>query len=283
MPAATLPPQKRVLADTTKSHQNVQPTMVSPNSVKRRKLEVLNSSPSKKLKSSQNGLKSSQLEKSQFEGDLEKLTQDISGLKQRNSEKDQQWDRPSLDVFSPERDNLCFQQIEAEEGTLHGGKPTVRLFGVTEVRSSSDIPDHLCKTNSDIQTGHSVLLHVTDFLHYLYVAAPVSFTPSDCAGFKAHLETKLAHYQSAIHSVQIVQRENLFGFQGNQKAAYIKITVSDPKHIGKLRTAIESGDVNYKQLWKGVDGGILSFDSIEYVLRFMIDTGVCALKLGSLL
>lgn len=119
-----------------------------------------------------------------------------------------------------------------------------------------------------------MLLHVTDFLHYLYVAAPVSFTPSDCAGFKAYLETRVAQYESAIHAVQIVERENLFGFQGNQKAAYLKITVTDPRHINKVRTAIERGDVNYKQLWKGVDGGILTFDSIEYVLRFMIDTGV---------
>ena len=32
--------------------------------------------------------------------------------------------------------------------------------------------------------------------------------------------------------------------------------------------------MNYKNMWKGVDGGILTFDSIQYVLRFMIDTGV---------
>ena len=64
---------------------------------------------------------------------MEKLTQDIGGLKQKNSEKDQQWDRPGLGDFDPQNDNLCFQQIEAEEGTLHGGKTTVRLFGVTEV------------------------------------------------------------------------------------------------------------------------------------------------------
>ena len=72
----------------------------------------------------------------------------------------------------------------------------------------------------------------------------------------------------------MVLRENLFGFQGNQKSPYLKITVTDPKFINKLRTTIESGSVNYKSLWKGVDGGILTFDSIQYVLRFMIDTGV---------
>ena len=145
MPAATLPPPKRALADSTKANQNIKATIPSPNSAKRRKLETINSSPSKRLKSSQNVIKtgSSQPGKSQFEGDLEKLTQDITGLKQQNSEKDQQWDRPSLDDFSPDRDNLCFQQIEAEEGTLHGGRTTIKLFGVTEVGAHAlDTPGH---------------------------------------------------------------------------------------------------------------------------------------------
>ena len=134
MPVATLPPPKRALADSTKAHRNVNPTIPSPNAAKRRKIEV-GSSPSKKLKLSQNGLKNgSSQPKSQFEEEyLEKLTQDISGLKQQNSEKDQKWDRPSLDDFDEESDSLCFQQIEAEEGTLHGGRTTVKLFGVTEV------------------------------------------------------------------------------------------------------------------------------------------------------
>ncbi|KAL9067126.1 MAG: hypothetical protein Q9161_007118 [Pseudevernia consocians] len=260
MPVATLPPPKKALADSTKAHRNVNPTILSPKTAKRRKIEV-GSSPSKKLKLSQNSLKNgSSQPKSQFEEEyLEKLTQDISGLKQQNSEKDQQWDRPSLDDFDEERDSLCFQQIEAEEGTLHGGRTTVKLFGVTE-------------------TGHSVLLHVTDFLHYLYVAAPVNFVKTDIDGFKAYLETQLAQHQPVIHSVQMSMRENLFGFQGNQKSPYLKITVTDPKHINKLRTTIEGGNMNYKQMWKGVDGGILTFDSIQYVLRFMIDTGVTGMS-----
>lgn len=119
-----------------------------------------------------------------------------------------------------------------------------------------------------------MLLHVTDFLHYLYVAAPVSFTQHECSGFKSYLETNMAQHQPAIHSVQLCMRENIFGFQGNQKSPYIKITVTDPKYINKLRTTVESGSANYKGLWKGADGGILTFDSIQYVLRFMIDTGV---------
>lgn len=76
-------------------------------------------------------------------------------------------------------------------------------------------------------------------------------------------------------------RENLYGFQGNQKNPYLKITVTDPKFINRVRTTIEKGGANYKGLWKSVDGGILTFDSIQYVLRFMIDTGVCHYALSS--
>lgn len=59
----------------------------------------------------------------------------MADLKRTNSEKDQQWARPSLADFNAQADNLTFQQIEAEEGTLNN-KATVKLFGVTEVRRS---------------------------------------------------------------------------------------------------------------------------------------------------
>ena len=119
-----------------------------------------------------------------------------------------------------------------------------------------------------------MLLHVTGFLHYLYVAAPISFEKSDCKDFKFYLETQMAQNQPIIDSVQMVQRENLYGFQGNQQSPYLKITVIDPRHINKLRSTIEDGRANWKGLWKGIDRGPVTFDSIQYVLRFMIDVGV---------
>lgn len=71
--------------------------------------------------------------KSQFETEvLEKMTQDISGLKKSNAEKDQQWERPPLRDFNPKEDVLRFQCIDIEEGTLHGGKVTLKMFGVSE-------------------------------------------------------------------------------------------------------------------------------------------------------
>ncbi|KAF7193604.1 DNA polymerase delta catalytic subunit [Pseudocercospora fuligena] len=250
-------PSKRVLQETTQSRRNQQ---ASPQ--KKRKLDVDSKAafrvPGKR---GPNGsqLGSSQ-PKSHFETEvLEKLTQDIGDLKENNAERDQKWARPSLDNFDPKTSDITFQAIDAEEGTLHGGKATVKLFGVTE-------------------EGHSVLLHVTDFLHYLYVAAPVSFTKNDCEPFKVFLETSMAQHSAAIHSVQMVLRENMYGFQGNTKSPYLKITVTDPKHISRLRTAIETGNANYKGMWKVAEGGILTFDMIAYVLRFMVDTKMAGMS-----
>lgn len=138
MPEAVAMPQKRVLGDAANNARSV---LTSPNSMKKRKLDA---GSSMKFNSSQNGQRkvvgSSQPQKSQFEEEvLEKLTQDISGLKDNNSEKDQQWERPPLGEFDPTKENVCFQQIDAEEGTVAGGKTAVRLFGVTEVSFSASL------------------------------------------------------------------------------------------------------------------------------------------------
>jgi DNA polymerase delta subunit 1 len=127
----TRTPAKRALADATNNGVNVQ---VSPRSSKKLKTEdgkKRNAPPVKHVNGSFN---SSQPAPSQFEETLEKMTQDIEALKERNTEKDQQWRRPSLpNDFNELTQNLVFQQIEAEEGVLNGGRTTIKLFGVTEV------------------------------------------------------------------------------------------------------------------------------------------------------
>ena len=125
-------PSKRVLQDVPSSRNNIQ----SDSPSKKRKLNGVSKN-SFKTPNGTNGHAGSSQPKSQFEEEvLEKLTQDMSGLKRKNAEKDQQWARPSLDDFRENKDNIRFQQIDVEEGTLHGGKTTIKLFGVTEVCSS---------------------------------------------------------------------------------------------------------------------------------------------------
>lgn len=253
---ASVLPQKRVLGEAG-SRQNIPPS--TPGSVKKRRTDIFSSSPAPRFTGSQRDPKSkigSSQPKSAFETEvLEKLSQDISDLKRSNAEKDQAWDRPPVQDFEPNRDSLCFQSIEAEEGTLHGGKATVKLFGVT-------------------QEGYSAMLHVTNFKHYLYVPAPPMFQPQDVNAYKAFLESQIAQSQPAIHSIAIAYRVDIYGFSGNKQNPYLKITVNDPKFINRVRSTIESGNANWKGMWKG--DGVRTYDNIQYVLRFMVDCKVRA-------
>ncbi|KAJ2975259.1 hypothetical protein NQ176_g5615 [Zarea fungicola] len=246
-------PQKRVLGES-RAGSNMPPT--TPSSAKKRKTDIFSSSPaafSGSQKDPRSRLLGSSQPKSVFESEvLEKLSQDISDLKRNNTEKDQAWERPPVENLDITRDSLCFQSIDAEEGTLHGGRTTVKLFGVTEL-------------------GNSVMLHVTEFRHYLYVPAPSSFQPKDCAGYKAFLEQQIAQHQPAIHSVVLRLREDMFGFNGNVQNPFLQITVTDPKFINSVRSTIEAGNANWKGMWGSSDGGVMTYDNIQYVLRFMVD------------
>ncbi|KAF4467399.1 DNA polymerase delta subunit 1 [Fusarium albosuccineum] len=193
--------------------------------------------------------------KSSFESDVLETIDRV--IKQGASGTDQTWGRPPLTDFDPDNDNICFQQIEAEEGTIDGGVTVVRLFGITK-------------------EGHSVMLHVTDFRHYLYVAAPAGFKPQHCVGYRDYLNSMLPGV-ATVYSTQLVQREDIYGFRGNQKGAYIKVTLSDPKSLPKVRSLIERGDANFRGMWT-LDGTLMTYDNIQYVLRFMVDCGVSGMS-----
>ena len=127
-------PHKRLLSDATNTRANHQ---ASPRSAKKLKFDHSSTQNGRKIiQVGANGsFNSSQPAKSRFEEEvLEKMSQDLTNLKQTNTEKDQQWSRPPLtEDWEEGTQNLCFQQIEAEEGQLSGGKTTVKLFGVTQV------------------------------------------------------------------------------------------------------------------------------------------------------
>jgi DNA polymerase delta subunit 1 len=140
MPSVTQKnPAKRVLTEAAHTRTNLQD---SPRSAKKLKLDDATTTNGRPTKVVNGGFNSSQA-KSSFETDvLEKFSQDMSTLKENNTERDQPWERPGLDNFNPTKDNICFQQIEAEEGAIHGGKPAIKLFGVTEVNTACIIDEY---------------------------------------------------------------------------------------------------------------------------------------------
>jgi DNA polymerase delta subunit 1 len=134
MPGAVMKtPMKRGLAEANNTRVNVQ---ASPRSAKKLKLDNGNVTMGRASAKVANGsFNGSQPTKSRFEEEvLEKMSQDIETLKYKNAERDQQWRRPEMPRdFDEMTHSVTFQQIEAEEGVLNGGKATVKLFGVTAV------------------------------------------------------------------------------------------------------------------------------------------------------
>lgn len=70
-------------------------------------------------------------------------------------------------------------------------------------------------------------------------------------------------------------KENLWGYNGNQKTPFLKIILNDPKILARVRSVFEQGEVQFLDM---LNGPTLTFESnIAFLLRFMIDTKVTPL------
>lgn len=107
---------------------------------------------------------------------------------------------------------------------------------------------HSALTNGQ-QAGHSVLMHVTQFLPYFYIPVPRGFTNDDVDAFRDHLDVRFRcvpccsiassyYFQAAtegVRSVELVQKRSLWGYKGDDLVLFAKITVTDPKSLPRVR------------------------------------------------
>lgn len=164
------------------------------------------------------------------------------------------WSRPFLAPIDPKRDDIVFQQIEVENGDQCDGT-WLRMFGVTEA-------------------GHSVLVNVTDFLPYFYIGVPRGFGDDDLEPFKADLNNKFGF--TIVKKVEKVFRRSLWGYMGDESLPFLKLTISGPRNVPKVRAVFESGECSFLGLFPDI---VPTFESnIVYVLRFMIDTKVVGMN-----
>lgn len=93
-----------------------------------------------------------------------------------------------------------------------------RLYGVTE-------------------DGHSVCCHVHGFSSYFYVSLPVNFNATHCGPLKLSLNQALLkdmrfsklEISEPVLMIEIVHKMNIYGYHGDQKVPFAKITVAIPK------------------------------------------------------
>ncbi|KAI1321493.1 DNA-directed DNA polymerase delta [Mortierella claussenii] len=162
------------------------------------------------------------------------------------------WRRPVYKKIDPKTDALVFQQIEADE-YMHPTTqtPVVQFYGITEA-------------------GNSVICHVTGFLPYFYVPAPVGFKIENIPAFQSALETGIEKGASVV-KVEWKMKESIYGYQGGEKSPFLKITLKDPRNVAAGKRAVERGI----QCPGFTDGVSATYESnIAYLLRFMIDCKV---------
>ncbi len=190
-------------------------------------------------------------EPSAFEEQLKSMTEEIELASDKHT-TDQQWQRPPVTI-DPKKDDITFQQLDGDEHFI-GNSSAVRFYGVTS-------------------EGNSVLCNVIGFLHYFYVPAPHGFREEHIKPFTKYLEE---NYLS-IYSVEIASKESIWGYNGNQKLPFLKVTVSNAKNIAKVRSAFERGHIYFGEFFRGGDG-LMTYDNINYLLRMMVDRKITGMS-----
>ncbi|ODQ63544.1 hypothetical protein NADFUDRAFT_62083 [Nadsonia fulvescens var. elongata DSM 6958] len=190
---------------------------------------------------------------SEFEQDLTLLTQEIKSSQGLLSSHDQVWPRLPVKDFDHSTTDITFQQIEVEE-TSFRGQPVLRLFGVTE-------------------NGQSVCCNITGFNHYFYVAAPIGFGIHHTDNLAQYLNNRLE--QHIVKNIEIVTKENLWGYKGDQKVPFLKIIVSQPDRIAKVRGFFERGLIDFDCFFPMQ---VTTYDNISYDLRLMVDCKISGMS-----
>jgi DNA polymerase delta subunit 1 len=137
-------------------------------------------------------------------------------------------------------------------------------------------PPHARLISWILQAGHSVLAHITHFLPYFYVSVPRGFAVDDLQSLRDHINNNLAQ-PSAVERLEIVKKRSLWGFRGDGKPLFLKITICDQRTLPKVRGLFERGELQFRELFTEP---VTTYESnIAYTLRFMIDTHVSPLSL----
>ncbi|CAL4122527.1 unnamed protein product, partial [Meganyctiphanes norvegica] len=208
--------------------------------------------------------------------DLNVACADIEDSEDGNSK----WTRPAPPVINSKKERFIFHQCEIDytigtpkegmPGQQAGRVPIMRMFGVTD-------------------EGNSVCCHVHGFSPYFYVTCPLSFKQEHLGPFKNTLNkiilddmrSNRENIKETVLAVDICTKENIYGFHGNRKARFLKITVVLPRLIAAAKRLLGDGKVEVPGL--GCPAYEAYESNIDFEIRFMVDTkvvGCCWIELS---
>jgi len=137
------------------------------------------------------------------------------------------------------------------------GKPVLRMFGITNERNS-------------------VCVIIEDFYPYFFVKCPPYFLSGNREDLRDFLNKILAESNGDeffVKSIELSWKNTIFEFN-NDMENYLKITVSTPKVVSKLREIFERGFE-----FRGIKFEHQTYESkVNFPLRYMIDRGIVGMS-----
>lgn len=127
--------------------------------------------------------------------------------------------------------------------------------------------------------GNSVCAHVHGFSPFLYVQAPANFPKTKLSEFKSKLDAVVMkdmksnkeNVQEAILKVEIVQKQSIHYYIGDDKVNFIKVTVAMPKIVAAVKRLLEREIIIPEYNFQDCR----CFESnIDFDIRFMVETKV---------
>lgn len=81
----------------------------------------------------------------------------------------------------------------------------------------------------------------------------------------------MSHEEAQIVEIKIVMKENIYGFNGNKRSAFIKITTALSNHLNSAKRILEDG-ISFGPFEKLI---FSTFESnLALIMRFMVDCKV---------
>ena len=143
-------------------------------------------------------------------------------------------------------------------------------------------PVHIIRFFGVSSKGNSVAVHVRGFSPYFYCDPPShEFGEYHISQFRENLEARVAQAKRGaetksirkhILSIQLCDRQSVYGFSATRHANMLQIFVAAPSLVSVARTILEQG---FCPLQNASERSFQTYESnVPYVLRFMVDRGI---------